>query len=139
LLRESSPGKRVAAGAQGGDKKARRCGLSGNRIRYGDRLAGIIDKEFFPGPVGLAKADVERVAPLMVSLAELTVLISVRVGLSVFQPQQTEDDPLAGQFLMDVLHRRQPYLPGSARALPHIDVDIQGHSRLIPKLLREVP
>ena len=112
ILGESGPGKRVAAGAQGGDKQARLSGLSGNRIRYGDRLAGIIDKEFFPGPVGLAKADIELAAPLMVPLAELAVLIPVRVGLAVFQPQQTEGHPFAGQFLADVLHRRQSPLPG---------------------------
>jgi hypothetical protein len=112
ILGESAPGKRVAAGAQGGDKQARLSALSGNRIRYRDPLAGIVDKEFFPGPMGLAKADVQLVAPLMVALAELAVLISVRVGLPVFQPQQAESDPLAGQFLADVLHRRHSPLPG---------------------------
>jgi len=112
IFGEGRPCKGVAAGAQGGDKKTRFSGLSGHRICYRSRLAGIIDKELFPGPVGLAKTEIELVAPLMVPLAELAVLISVRIGLAIFQPQQTEGDTLASQLLAEVLHRRQTPLPG---------------------------
>lgn len=56
ILTETSPGKGVAAGAQGGNKERYLSGLAGNLICHGDRLSGIIDKELFPGPVRLAKS-----------------------------------------------------------------------------------
>jgi hypothetical protein len=104
VLRESGPGKRVTAGAQGGQKEPRFSSFAGDRIRHRYRLAGVVDKELFPGPVGLTKADIQLPGPLVIKETELAILIPFRVFLPVFQPQETKGHAFAGQFLADVLH-----------------------------------
>ena len=47
---------------------------------YQKHLAGIIDEEFFSGAVFLAETDVEFLGPLVIALAELAVLIALRVS-----------------------------------------------------------
>ena len=115
ILGKRSPGKRVAAGAQGGDKQARLAGLSGNRIHYRDRLASIIDKELFPGPMRLAKAHVEFAAPLVIMETKLAVLITFGVGRFVFQPQKPERHRFTGQFFVNISHVQRTPLLGTLR------------------------
>src|SRR3989339_432074 len=68
--------------------------------------AGIIDKEFFPGPVGLSKADIQFACPLAITIAELAVLISTGIAFLVFRPEKLEGNPFLFQFLVKVLHGR---------------------------------
>ena len=58
----------------------------------GDGLAGIIDEEFFPGPVFLAETDIEFLDPLAIAFTELAVLVSVGVGLFIFVPEELQGD-----------------------------------------------
>jgi len=62
----------------------------------------------------VAQIQLTKVAHFRVALTmetELAVLIAVRVGLPVFQPQKAQRDPLAGQLPAKILHGRQsPFL-----------------------------
>ncbi|OPY13118.1 MAG: hypothetical protein A4E69_01825 [Syntrophus sp. PtaB.Bin138] len=104
ILGNTCPGKGIVAGAEGGNKEIGVYGFSCQRISNRNRLAGVIKKEFFSRPVGLAKADIQLVAPLVVMVTELAVLIAIRVDLPVFQPQQPEGHPFAGQLLTEIFH-----------------------------------
>jgi hypothetical protein len=107
ITRESGPGKGVTAGAQGGHKEPGFSGGTGDGIRHRDRLAGIIDKELLTGSIDLTKTDIQLPSPLLIMETKLAVLIPVRVGLPVFQPQKTQRYPLTGQLPAEILHRRQ--------------------------------
>jgi hypothetical protein len=67
--------------------------LTGGRINDGAGLAGIIYKEFLPGPVLLPEGYIELLFPVSVKLAELAVLIAIWVDLFVFVPEELESNP----------------------------------------------
>jgi hypothetical protein len=73
-------------------------------------LAGIIDKEFLPGTVGLPEAYIEFVGPPVVEIAELAVPVPVGMSPFVFIPEELKGDPLLFQVLMDILHGGQRLL-----------------------------
>lgn len=104
VLPEARFDKRIVARPQGGNEQIRIPGLARSRVHNRDRLAGIIDEEFFSGPVCLPQARVEPGRPLPVMMAELAILITPGVGLSVFEPQEPQGYPLAGKLLVDVFH-----------------------------------
>lgn len=80
-------GKGIAAGAKGGDKDLSLGDFSGYRIDDGNGLPALVDKELLSGPMFLPERDIEFVSPLPIEVAELTVLIPVRIGLLVFVPE----------------------------------------------------
>ena len=111
VLRETGPGKRIITRAQGGHKEIGIPGLPCNGICYRDGLAGIVDKQFFPGPICLPEAYVTFVGPLVIAFAELAVLISVRVGLLIFIPEKLKGNALLPQLLVNAIHRRhKPFI-----------------------------
>jgi hypothetical protein len=59
ILGETGPIKCVIAGTEGGHKKICLSGFTGKGIRYRNSLAGIVDKELFPGPVALPEAYIQ--------------------------------------------------------------------------------
>jgi len=82
--------KGVAAGAEGGDKDLSLGDFSGVRIDDGNGLSAVVDKELLSGPMLLSERDIELVSPLPIEVAELAVLIPVRIGLLVFVPEELE-------------------------------------------------
>lgn len=67
-------------------------------------MAGIIDKKFFPGPVFLAETDIQGFPPLAIDFTELTVLVSVGVGLLIFMPEEHQGYAFLFAFLVKILH-----------------------------------
>lgn len=60
------------------------------RLGIGDRhrLAGMIDEDLLAGPVFLAQHDIQIARPTPVQLAEPAIVVTFRMGLMVFFPQQ---------------------------------------------------
>ena len=94
----------IAAGAQGGHKEIGISDLAADRIGNRHCLAGIIDKEFFPGTVGLPEAYIEFIGPPVVKIAELAVLVPIGMSPFIFIPEELKGDALLFQVLMDILH-----------------------------------
>ena len=67
-------------------------------------MAGIIDEEFFPGPVFLAETDIQGFSPLAMEFTELTVWVSVGVGLFIFVPKEHQGYAFLFAFLVKRLH-----------------------------------
>ena len=53
-----------------------------------DRVAGIVHEELLAGPVFLPQHQIQLAPPAMVQIAELTVLIALRIRLLVLIPEQ---------------------------------------------------
>jgi len=82
-------------------------------------VAGIVDEKFFPGPVGLSKANIQFPCPLAITLAELAVLISIGICFLVFRPEKLEGNPFLFQFLVNP--------PFFSEALTALGLIIQRH------------
>ena len=68
--------------------------------RYG--VAGIIDKQLFPGAMLLAQHQIQLSDPTLIQFAEPAVLITVGIGLLVLLPEQLQGEVLmAAQFFMN--------------------------------------
>src|SRR5512139_485316 len=104
FLGESGFGEGVIAGSQGGYKDLGLSNLSGLGICDLHGLAGIVDKELFSGPVFLAETKIQLLDPLLVVVAESTVLVAIGVGLFVLVPQKLKGDALSLEFLIKVVH-----------------------------------
>jgi hypothetical protein len=104
--------KGIAAGAQGGHKEKGVPDPAADRVGNRHCLAGIIDKEFFPGTVCLPEAYIEFIGPPVVTVTELAVLIPIGMSPFIFIPEELKGDALLFQVLMDILHGGQRLLPG---------------------------
>lgn len=93
ILREGGFGEGVIAGPQGGYKDLSLMDLSRFRIDDGDRLPGIIDEELLSGSIFLPEAGIKLLGPLMVEMAELIVLVPVRMLFFVFIPEKLKGHP----------------------------------------------
>lgn len=74
---ETGLGKGIIAGPQSGHKEIGGLGFAGERVLEGDCLAGIIDEEFFSGPIFLTQANVELLDSSAVKPTKLAVLVAV--------------------------------------------------------------
>ena len=102
LLCPGGLGIGIAAGPQNGQEDLGLPDLPGGRVDHRDRLPGIIEKGFLSGPMVLAHDQVEFPGPLVVVLAEPTILKAVRVDLPMFLPEEKQGHPFASEFLMDL-------------------------------------
>jgi len=80
-------------------------------------LAGIVDEELLPGPVLLAKANIQLADPLPIAMAELAILIPLGIGLFVLVPQKLESHAFPLQFLEKVVHGGHPPLGRGKRSV----------------------
>jgi len=96
----------VVAGTEGGDENLSLHALASGAVYDGDSLAGVINKELFPGPVFLTEGDIELFDPLAVTVAELAILISLGVVPFVLVPQKLEGDSFSLELLEKVVHGR---------------------------------
>jgi hypothetical protein len=93
ILREGGLCKSIIAGSQSRHKDLSFQDFSGLGIRDLHGLPGIVDKEFLSGPIFLVEAGIELLGPLMIEVAELTVLVPFRILLFVFMPEKLKSDP----------------------------------------------
>ena len=96
----------ITAGPEGGQKNLCISDLTSSGVYYGDGVACIIHKQFFSGPVFLPEGQVQFFHPFAVKMAELAVLISMRVCLLVLIPEELKRNAFFLQFLVEVLHVR---------------------------------
>jgi hypothetical protein len=115
VLSQGGLRKGVTAGAKGGDENLDFHTLAGGRVYDGDSLAGVIDEELFSSTVFLPEGDIEFFHLLAIEVAELAVLIPVRVGLSVFVPQKLEGDCLPLQLSEKIIHGGHGALGGGEK------------------------
>jgi len=93
----------VAAGAQHRYEDIGGTALAGRRIDYADRVAGVIDKGLFTGPVFLPQHHIQMPGPFAILLAEPTVVGSIGVLLDKLLPEQLQSDIFVGlQLVMDL-------------------------------------
>ena len=100
ILGGRSFSKGIAAGSESSYKDLSLGHLAGGRIDDGDGLAGIIHKEFLPGPVLLPEGYIELLFPLAIEVAELAVLIALWIDLLVLVPQELQSHPFLSEFLV---------------------------------------
>jgi hypothetical protein len=93
ILRQGSLRKGIIAGSQSGYKDLSLVDLSGLRVGDLHRLSGIVDKELLSSPVFLVETGIELLGPLVVAVAKLTVLVSLRTFLLVFMPEKLKGNP----------------------------------------------
>jgi hypothetical protein len=77
----------VTAGPQHRHKQLRLTDFARLWLDHRDRLTGIVHKYFLASLMGQAHCRLETPRPLLVVLAELTVSVTIRVGLAVLHPQ----------------------------------------------------
>ena len=76
----------------------------------------MIDEGLLAGAVFLAQHDVQIARPVPVQLAEPAIVVSFRMGLMMFFPQQLQGDVLAAlQLLVDDCEIRQRTAPRRRR------------------------
>lgn len=83
----------VTAGTQHGDEELGLADFIRLRVDDGNGLAGVIDKQFFPGLVRLAHRGLQMLGPFPIVLTELGVGVAVRVGFAILDPQQPQRHP----------------------------------------------
>lgn len=77
--------------------------MAGRRIDYADRVARVIDKGFFTGPVILPQHYIQMPGPFAILLAVPTVVGSVGMLLDELLPEQLQGDVFVGlQLLMNL-------------------------------------
>ena len=91
--------ERVVRRRQYPDEHLRVLDLAGAPVRHIDRRSRVVHERLLARPVHLAQHHVEVSAPLPVAVAEPAVLIPVRVGLAVLQPQQLKRHALVARQL----------------------------------------
>jgi hypothetical protein len=105
LLREGRFCIGIIAGSQSGHKNLDFLDLSGVRVRNLHGLSCIVDEELFSGPIFLTETEIQFLDPLLIVVAEPTVLVALGIGFLVLVPQKLEGYTLFLQFLIKVLHR----------------------------------
>lgn len=98
------PAEGVVAGPQDGHEELGRAFLPRLRVDNRHRQARVVHQELLPGPVALAKADIQMARPLMVQQTELAVLVALGIGRLVLQPQKPQGHALAAQLPVDLCH-----------------------------------
>ncbi len=89
-----SLGVGVVAGAQYADEDLGIVDLARVWVDDGDRLTGIVDKDFLSTLVGKAHRRLQAIGPLAIQGTELAISIAVRMGFTILDPQQTQGDTL---------------------------------------------
>ena len=103
-LAHRGPAEGVVAGPQDGHEELGRALLPRLRVDDRHRQARVVHEELLPGPVALAKADIQMARPLMIQQAELAVLVALGMVRLVLQPQKPQGHALAAQLPVDLLH-----------------------------------
>jgi hypothetical protein len=106
ILGDSGLSKGVIACSQSGYKDLGFGDDPGRGINDRHRLPGIINKEFFSGPIFLTERRVKSLSPLVVQVAELAVLVTIGIGLPIFVPKKLKSYSFPLQFLVKIFHRR---------------------------------
>jgi hypothetical protein len=86
ILGQAGFGKVVVAATENGDEEICRAGFPGFSIDYGQGQTCPVDKHFLAGLVHLAHGDIDLAAPLLIKIAEPTVLVAFGVVPSVLGP-----------------------------------------------------
>ena len=81
--------------------------FAGFAIHHAHRHSGVVHEHLFTGLVGLPHHRLQGFRPSVVMLAELGVLVALRVGLLVLLPQKLEGDAFLFEFLVEVLKVRK--------------------------------
>ena len=145
ILREGGFCEGIIAGSQGGYKNLNLLNLSGFGVRNLHGLSCIVDEELFCGPIFLTQAEIQFLDPLLVVVAEPTVLVAVGIGFLVLVPQKLKGHALSLELLIKVLHgghlalflsntrdgRIKPVLEGSV-------IELSGKGPTQPRPLRSV-
>ncbi|RML48258.1 hypothetical protein ALQ97_01818 [Pseudomonas savastanoi pv. glycinea] len=109
FLRPGGLGKGVAGGTEDGDEDLSLTDLASAPVDDWGGLAGVIDEELFAGTVFLAHDHIDLGGPEAVVLAEPAVLKALRVGESIFLPEQRQGD--AGTAQLSVYPRPVRHRP----------------------------
>jgi len=91
----------VIGGPQYRDKDLRPADLSGGAVDDRRGLASIIHKQLLAGPVVLAHDHIQLALPGAEVIAEPAVLVAIRMGPTVFLPEQEQGDMLVFELLVD--------------------------------------
>lgn len=103
-LAHRGPAEGVVAGPQDGHEELGRALLPRLRVDDRHRQARVVHEELLPGPVALAKTDIQMARPLVIEQAELAVLVALGMVRLVLQPQKPQGHALAAQLPVDLLH-----------------------------------
>ncbi|OSR47369.1 hypothetical protein BV324_05638 [Pseudomonas syringae pv. actinidiae] len=109
FLRPGGLGKGVAGGTEDGDEDLSLTDLARAPVDDWGGLTGVIDEELFAGTVFLAHDHIDLGGPEAVVLAEPAVLKALRVGESIFLPEQRQGD--AGAARLSVYPRPVRHRP----------------------------
>jgi hypothetical protein len=104
FLREGGFGEGIIAGSQGGYKNLNLLNLSGFGVCDLHGLPCIVDEELFSGPIFLTETEIQFLDPLLVVVAETTVLVAVGIGFLVLVPQKLKGHALFLELLIKILH-----------------------------------
>ncbi|OSS18190.1 hypothetical protein BV337_05702 [Pseudomonas syringae pv. actinidiae] len=109
FLRPGGLGKGVAGGTEDGDEDLSLTDLARAPVDDWGGLTGVIDEQLFAGTVFLAHDHIDLGGPEAVVLAEPAVLKALRVGESIFLPEQRQGD--AGAARLSVYPRPVRHRP----------------------------
>ena len=108
ILGEASLSESVMAHPESSNKEIVLWGFSCQGILYRDVLTGIIDKKLLPGSIFLSEADIQIIHPVLITLAELAVLIPFWVGLFILAPEKLKRDAFPFEFLVKIIQGKHP-------------------------------
>jgi len=106
ILGESGLSKGVIACSQSCHKDLHFGDDTGGGIHDRHRLSGIVYKEFFSRPIFLTERRIDSLSPLAIQSAELTILVTIGMGLLILVPKKLKGYALPLQFLVKILHGR---------------------------------
>src|SRR5262245_15602836 len=110
LLRESGFSIGVIGSTQDSDENLRRAHLASERNNHLDCRAAVIDEHFLTSSMRLAQRYLKVLLPFLIMEAELSVAVMThRMLLAVFFPQQLASDAFAPEFLMNQCEIRQDF------------------------------